>query len=75
MILGAMIIKHKPLRRPPKDHPSDEMKSRIAKAIGERNEIECSFGTGKRIYRANNKEPSFQIQHDAGRECATSSRT
>ena len=43
----------KPLGRPPKDPPSDEMKSRMAKAIGERNEIECSFGTGKRIYRAN----------------------
>ena len=43
----------KPLGRPPKDPPSDEMKSRAAKAIGERNEIECSFGTGKRIYRAN----------------------
>ena len=36
-----------------KDPPSDEMKSKMAKAIGERNEIECSFGTGKRIYRAN----------------------
>ena len=44
----------KPLGRPPKDPPSDEMKSRMAKAIGDRNEIECSFGTGKRIYRANN---------------------
>ena len=44
----------KPLGRPPKDLPSDEMKSRMVKAIGERNEIECSFGTGKRIYRANN---------------------
>ena len=43
----------KPLGRPPKDPPSDEMKSKMAKAIGERNEIECSFGTGKRIYRAN----------------------
>ena len=43
----------KPLGRPPKDPPSDEMKFRMAKAIGERNEIECSFGTGKRIYRAN----------------------
>ena len=53
MILGAMIIKHKPLGRQPKVPPSDEMKSRIAKAIGERNEIECSFRTGKRIYRAN----------------------
>lgn len=44
----------KPLGRPPKDPPSEEVKSRMAKAIGERNEIECSFGTGKRIYRANN---------------------
>ena len=26
----------------------------MAKAVGERNEIECSFGTGKRIYRADN---------------------
>lgn len=43
----------KPLGRPQKDPPSDEMKSRIVKAIGERNEIECSFGTGKRIYRVN----------------------
>lgn len=44
----------KPLGRPPKIPLSDEMKSRMAKAIGDRNEIECSFGTGKRIYRANN---------------------
>ena len=44
----------KPLGRPAKDPPSDEMKSRMAKAVGERNKIECSFGTGKRIYRANN---------------------
>lgn len=26
----------------------------MAKAIGERNEVECSFGTGKRIYRVDN---------------------
>ena len=43
----------KPLGRPPKDPPSEEMKAKTAKATGERNEIECSFGTGKRIYRAN----------------------
>ena len=43
----------KPLGRPPKEPPSEEMKSKMAKAVGERNEIECSFGTGKRIYRAN----------------------
>jgi len=43
----------KPLGRPPKTPPSEEMKLRMAKAVGERNEIECSFGIGKRIYRAN----------------------
>lgn len=43
-----------PLGRPPKTPPSEETKSRRAKAVGDRNEIECSFGTGKRIYRANN---------------------
>lgn len=43
----------KTLGRPPKEPPSEEMKSKMAKAVGERNEIECSFGTGKRIYRAN----------------------
>ena len=26
----------------------------MTKAVGERNEIEATFGTGKRIYRANN---------------------
>ena len=29
------------------------MKSKMAKAVGERKEIEYSFGTGKRTYRAN----------------------
>ena len=43
----------KPLGRPPKTPPSEDLKAKMAKAIGERNEIECSFGTGKRIYRAN----------------------
>ena len=44
----------KPLGRPPKDPPPEEVKARMAKAVGRRNEIECSFGTGKRVYRANN---------------------
>ena len=40
-------------------HPSKESKTpefiaKMTRAVGERNEIECSFGTGKRIYRANN---------------------
>ena len=44
----------KPLGRPPKDPPPEEVKARMAKAVGRRNEIECSFGTGKRVYRTNN---------------------
>ena len=44
----------KPLGRPPKAPPSDEEKARTARAVGDRNEIESTFGTGKRIYRANN---------------------
>ena len=43
----------KPLGRPLKNQPSREMKSRMVKAIGERNDIECLFGTGKIIYRVN----------------------
>lgn len=44
----------KPLGRPPREPRSPEYLERMAKAVGERNEVECSFGTGKRIYRANN---------------------
>ena len=44
----------KPLGRPPKEEKSPEEKEKMAKAIGDRNEVECSFGTGKRIYRADN---------------------
>jgi len=44
----------KPLGRPPKELPQPEKLARMAKAVGERNEIECSFGTAKRIYRADN---------------------
>lgn len=44
----------KPLGRPPKAPPSDEQKAKEVKATGDRNEIEATFGTGKRIYRANN---------------------
>ena len=43
----------KPLGRPPKDPPSPESQALMSKAVGERNEIECSFGTGKRVYQAN----------------------
>ena len=44
----------KPLGRPPKESKTEEQQLKMAKAVGERNEIEATFGTGKRIYRANN---------------------
>lgn len=44
----------KPLGRPPKESKSQEYQSKMAEAVGKRNEIEATFGTGKRIYRANN---------------------
>jgi IS5 family transposase len=44
----------KPLGRPPKDQRPPEFYKKMAKGIGERNEVECSFGTGKRVYRADN---------------------
>jgi len=44
----------KPLGRPSKESKTPEFIAKMTQAVGERNEIECSFGTGKRIYRANN---------------------
>mgnify|MGYP004442697101 FL=1 len=44
----------KPLGRPPKEEKSPEEKAKMAKAVGDRNEVESSFGTAKRVYRANN---------------------
>jgi len=43
----------KPLGRPPKEPPSPERQAAMTRAVGKRNEIECSFGTGKRVYQAN----------------------
>ena len=43
----------KPLGLPPKEPPSPERQAAMARAVGKRNEIECSFGTGKRVYQAN----------------------
>ncbi|MFS2806382.1 transposase [Parabacteroides distasonis] len=49
--IGAM---GKPLGRPPKEAKTEEYQAKMAETVGERNEIEATFGTGKRIYRANN---------------------
>ncbi len=47
-------IAGKPLGRPSKDQLTRVYQEKMAKNVGERNEIEATFGTGKRIYRANN---------------------
>lgn len=54
-IIKELEIKNysKPLGRPPKT-VDPELSKKQAQSIGERNEIECTFGTGKRIYRADN---------------------
>ena len=44
----------RPLGRPPKEPKSPEYLARMSQAVGDRNEVEASFGTGKRVYRANN---------------------
>jgi len=44
----------KPLGRPSKNQLTREYQEKMAKNVGERNDIEATFGTGKRIYRANN---------------------
>lgn len=56
MLLKEMEIQAmgKPLGRPPKESKTEEYQSQMAETVGGRNEIEATFGTGKRIYRANN---------------------
>ena len=44
----------KPLGRPPKEAREEDYRKKMAKFIGERNEVEATFGTGKRVYKANN---------------------
>lgn len=43
-----------PLGRPSKESKTDEFQAKQAKIAGERNEIEATFGTAKRVYKANN---------------------
>lgn len=44
----------KPLGRLPNEKQTKEYQSKMSEAAGQRNEIEATFGTAKRIYRANN---------------------
>jgi transposase, IS5 family len=47
-------IAGKPLGRLSKEQQNEEYQKKMAKNVGERYEVEATFGTGKRIYRANN---------------------
>ena len=44
---------NRPLGRPPKEENDVHLEDK-RRAIGERNEVEATFGTSKRVYRANN---------------------
>lgn len=49
----------KPLDRLTKKIKSSEYIEKIGEVVEERNEVECSFGLGKRIYRASNIRAKF----------------
>ena len=55
----------RPLGRHPKDSDPETYEARMAKFSGERNEIEANFGTGKRVYRANNIRAKLDNTGDA----------
>lgn len=43
-----------PLGRPPKENKTNDYEEKMVRYSGERNEIEATFGTWKRVYKANN---------------------
>ncbi len=55
----------KPPGRPSKEMQTDEYKERAARDMGERNEAEATFGTGKRVYRANDVRAELPDTADA----------
>lgn len=55
----------RPLGRPPKDVDEEAYEAKMAKYSGERNEVEATFGTGKRVYRANNIRAKLDDTGDA----------
>lgn len=55
----------KPLGRPTKEMQTEVYKAQAAQDMGERNEAESTFGTGKRIYRANDIRAKLPDTADA----------
>lgn len=55
----------RPLGRPSKESQTESYEARMAKFSGERNEVEANFGTGKRVYRANNIRAKLENTGDA----------
>jgi len=55
----------KPLGRPSKEMQTEEYKLQSAKDMGKRNESESTFGTGKRVYNANDVRAKLPDTADA----------
>jgi hypothetical protein len=55
----------KPLGRPGKEMQTEEYKLQSAKDMGKRNESESTFGTGKRVYNANDVRAKLPDTADA----------
>ena len=55
----------KPLGRPSKEMQTEEYKLKSAKDMGKRNESESTFGTGKRVYNANDVRAKLPDTADA----------
>lgn len=58
-------IAGKPLGRPSKEMQTEEYKMQATKDMGKRNEIEATFGTGKRVYKANDVRAKLANTADA----------
>lgn len=55
----------KPLGRPSKEMQTEEYKQQSVKDMGQRNEVESTFGTAKRVYRANDIRAKLPDTADA----------
>ena len=57
------IVCHCPPLGRPKKNPDPEEERLRRKASGERNSVEATFGTAKRVYRANNIKDKLNLQN------------
>ena len=67
--------KSKPLGRPPKEAETEEYQAKMAEAVGERNEMEATFGTEMWVCRANDIRAKYRKRRTVRRLCAILSKT